>query len=233
LNPTIEVDNPNQKMLVKQSTQKVDFGFDNISNLIQSDSVNIEVMNWQKLANKNQYVSSVTWTVDTDTRFASIPIDYKFLTQLIPLGLQNHNFTKFQRIKFSIKSTNNSLFQGLAVLTVENFPTSTYAMDLFNIDTKEKTALWQFQKMYIQPNDTDEYNFYLPLNFPFRLFSNITTPENSTHFFRANYIKDYVLATINFTTIVPLSTTSTATKLVLTVSAQIEDLELAAINVTP
>lgn len=229
-NPTIEVVNPNQQMLVKSAVQVVDFSFDKIENKLQETTMNIDRMTWEKLAAKNHLINKYAWKVDIIDTWIDLDIDFDYITNLMILGKEVHNYSKFTRILFSLKPTNNPFFQGLSLLTVRNLPSKNYLEELYNVDSTQLTNAWQFPKMYIQPNDSNELNFMIPINYPFAKFANSLstgTPESA----RGEYFKNYVTCQINAKTISPLTTTGTINQLVYTLSAQIIDLELAGIEV--
>jgi len=230
LNPTIEVDNLNQKMLVKSQVQAVDFGFDDVSQHLQQDTMNIERMTWEKIASKNQLISNHKWEVGTDTVWMEIPITYDYLRKLMSLGAEVHTYTKFSRVLFSLKPTNNSLFQGLSILSFRTLPENVYLKQTFNIDDDSKAKSWQFRKMFIQPNDSNDINFFIPIIFPFSKFAN-NISSGTINAFRGEYFKNYTLGIIKIKTIVPLKTKSELLALNYTLSAQILDLQLAGIQV--
>lgn len=232
-NPTVMEVHSSQVMKVKDAVEIIDFTFDDISQIVDTKTFQLEQQDWFKLAAKNKFVSVHNWPINTISNWLNISIDRLFVDKLIPVGRTFNSFNKFTRILISIKPTSNSLMQGLSAISFLPIPRAAYLADLFNYSiSNQPERIFQVPgKKFISPNNSNELNFLIPVNFPFEFFrwdpgSLALSPAS----YQDDYISGYPFGSLHIDTVVPLTTKTPLTHLVYTVSASVVDLQTAGLN---
>jgi len=234
LNPTRIESHPTQEMLVKEPMIVVDFRTTPSESIRhESSAFSIEQLDWVKIASKNKYIETFTWTVGSTVPWMEKEFTIADILPLIPIGLKYNSYANFNTVLISIKPTNNAYFAGLSALCWDNAPSLNY-YDKYNINLTNARK-FQFQKIMISPKDSGEINFLIPLNFPFEFIKIVQTGTTYPYLGRLNamaaYMNRYVLGRVRTAVLSVLATTSTLTSLQFTMSGQVLDLQTAGLNI--
>lgn len=231
-NPTILETHPTQVMRVKPSVEIIDFTFDDISTVVDTKTFQIEQLDWLKLSQKNKFIQFYTWPIDVSTTWMTIDFNRAFIDQLMPVGQAFNSFSKFTKVLISIKPTSNSLMQGLSVISYQPVPVGNFLNVAYNYNlTANPERIFQIPgKKFVSPNNSNELNFLVPINFPFEFFRWSAGSGGTPSDFQENYIGSYQFGTLTIQNLIPLTTKSALTGLVYSVSAQVIDLQTAGLN---
>lgn len=224
--PTQLVVNPNQVMAVNPTANVTNFQWeDQLMIRYNKAQQQIQQLDWVKLANKNKFFDSFTWTIGATGNIWTKEITPRELLKLIPVGKNNNSFVDFNAVLFSLKNANNPFYAGYAVLYFDPAPTPDYYQNMIQGFTKTLANIWQFQTVPLSPKTADEVNFTIPLIYPFE--------KMRTHRFGStepypitDYLLDYPLGRLAVDVFSPLASTSPIVDLEYTLSAQILDLEI-------
>lgn len=230
--PTIPEKHYNQDMQVKPSVVITDFTQDTLEEAGFQRQFQVSQADWIKLSAKNKYLGNFDWVVSSTAGPASIEINYDYFQQLIPVGLPISSFLKMKALLLSIKPTSNSLYQGLMDVAFIANPYALFTNQYHGISYSTTLETWWIlNRVQITPNNTDEINLILPINFPFEVMKIPTaTPLNTYASKLGEYHRSYTSGTLAFRVVVPLDSTSPLTALNYTISGQIIDLETSGLR---
>lgn len=231
-NPTMIVSNPTQMLQVIPQVQVTNFQFDSVQDILEQKSFSIEQLDWVKIAKKNKTIGNFLWVTSSTIAPYNLNVNMNFVRSLIPIGKSFNNFGKYTKLLITIKPTSNSLYQGLLGFFFDPSPTSTYLQDYFGMDLSDIRIAHQFQKVWISPENTNEINMLIPINYPFEFFKLLSAGTTTSHG-RAlyDYTNNYSFGTLKTIVYSPLATTSTNNTLRFNVSAQILDLQTAGLYI--
>jgi hypothetical protein len=232
INPTTNKKYPTQDMQVASTMQIVDFSLDSVRNFMEQPKFSVEQLDWVKIARKNKTIGSFVWTTTSTVGPYTLTVNQNFVRSLITIGKTFNAFTNYSRILITIKPTSNSQYQGLLGLAWDPSPSPTFYNDFCGADLTDIAIFQQFQTAWITPDNTAEFSFIIPLNYPFEFFRLINNNNNfSASNAMYNYMNDYVFGTIRTLIYSPLRTQSTLLGLSFNVSAQILDLQTAGLQI--
>lgn len=228
INPTILDKLPNQLMLVKSPALETTFILDDVKKEQDTKTFTIPQMDYVKLSFKNRVVANVPWNLTSVNLISQIPVDLAFVQSLLPIGRDFNSFVNFNTVRFSIKPTSTANMQGLMLVGWNNSAADSLVKGRtppINI-----AYMWQLpNKFFISPNTSDEYNFDIPLNFPFNFFKwGVNSPgfSGSNH----RYMNQYRFGILYFYVVVPLATKTSLTGLNYSVSAQLVDTQISGLK---
>lgn len=235
INPTVPETHPNQQMLVKEPAIIRNFSIDPFKESQDNNYFSIPQMDWVKFSQKNKVVNIFNWTPVSPANLYRLTVDFSFVDSLIPVGKDFNSFYNFNSVTFSIKPTSNAFVQGLACLTWIPAPTAGASGDfreVWGYDYYTTTKLWQIpRKFFISPNNTDEYNFTVPVTLPFNFFKwggELSSVSGALQ----EYLREYTFGTVSIDVVVPFSTKTDITNIPFVVSAQLTDLQTSGIKFT-
>lgn len=233
INPTVPEIHPNQQMLVKEPAIVRNFTIDDIKASQDNNYFSIPQMDWIKFSQKNKVLAIFNWTAVTPSNLYRLNVDFSLVNSLIPVGQVFNSYYNFNTVTFSIKPTANAFVQGLACVTWIPAPTSIPAgdfRDVWGYDYYTTTKLWQIpRKFFISPNNTDEYNFTVPVTLPFNFFK-WGGEGSSVSGGLQSYFNEYSFGTISIDIVVPFSTKTDIVSIPFVVSAQLTDLQTSGIK---
>lgn len=232
INSTLVTKLPTQLLSHLQISQSMAMTHENI-HMVNEEPFKVKDTDWIRLADKSKYFATTTWNVadPVGTTFFTQAINFNFISNFIPIGLTFNNFAKVKGIKINLKPTINTLAQGLAVLYYSPAPSANYFLNTFGISTTGPQALWQYKKLYLSPDNTDELEIFIPVLIPFEFFK-LNPGTDTLQIAFANYLASYLFGTLRATVVTPLATKSPLqTKLTYAVRATIVGLEIAGLDV--
>jgi hypothetical protein len=221
INPTQQVNLPNQKMLVKDTAVDQTFTIDDIRRKIDNNTFLIPQMDYVKLTQKNRVIKNITWRLAGGSFIIdSLPLTFNAIRPLFPVGLDFNTFINFDKIQFSLKPTTNAYVQGLMCVAFLPEGGNT-TVDGVNV-TNNAHHVWQIpKKFFVSPNASNEYNFQIPINFPFNFFHQGDTTAGTTSGALSTYMSNYRFGTLFFFEIVHLTTKTAITSFNYSLSAQL------------
>lgn len=233
VNPTHLETHFNQQMLVKDTVMIHNFVYDSLEDRGIKKMMSVPQADWIKITEKNKYIGQFDWVVGDTAPQPSIDIDFNYIRPLIPVGLEINSFSKLNSILISIKPTNNALYQGLYALGFAPVPHSTFVNNTYGVSvTGTNEAFFQLDTVFISPNNTDEINMIIPINFPFEWFRNRRNPLGQTYSdYLELYSNSYIFGTIFKKIIFPLESTSPGLSFTFTISGQLIGLETAGLRI--
>lgn len=229
INPTIVETHPNQQMLVKAPAVVRNFCIDDVKMSVDNNFFNIPQMDWLKFSQKNKLVGSFVWNASSASNLFRQDINTVFVDQLLPVGKAFNSFYNFNSVTFSIKPTANAFVQGLAVVTFLNSPVDDLSA-VWGVDMYATRRIWQIpQKFFISPNNTDEYNFSVPINIPYNFLkwggagSDVASALHT-------FTEDYLFGVLSVDIIVPFLTKTDIVNIPYVISAQLTDISTSGIK---
>lgn len=223
-NTTIQVENPNQIMVVKPTVQITNFSYDGSDRISVPRPFSLNQLDWIQIAAKNKYFDSFDWNVGDVGIIRRITITPQFIrTNLIPLGTNFNTWFDYKNVLMSIKSAANPYYAGLLMVSF----LSSWNVDPTNVKSAKVLSirdLFQVPHVFISPKTSGEVNFLVPLNYPFEAFRNKPQGFGSAQTELELFMDNYVFGHIIISVLSPLATTSSKMKLTYTFSGQVLDL---------
>lgn len=228
INPTVIEEHPNQQMLVKEIALIRNFCIDDVKMSQDNNYFSIPQMDWLKFSQKNKIVGNFSWTAGS-SNLIRINVGSGLVDSLLPVGKDFNSYYNFNSITFSIKPTANAFVQGLAAVTWLN-EADPLNMNVWGFQVYTTRKLWQIpRKFFISPNNTDEYNFTVPLNMPFNFLKWGGLGSNVAGAL-ATYMLNYFYGTLSIDVIVPFATKTDITSIPYVITAQLTDIQTSGIK---
>lgn len=215
-NPTITQYAPKQQQQQMQPFV-TDFGI-GIGSQTDSLTLNCNQMDWIKISQKNKYLKTVSWLIDSSVAWFSQEIDLTLILSLSQVGKDYQVYFSFDRLLISIQPTHQAFFQGNTKIAYDPSPSNTYYTTVLGAGF-DQAAFYQFQTVDFSPKSTQAYNFLLPMLAPFAYLSNSRNPSFNSA--TENYLNNYNMGRLLSSVFSQLTTKGVNTSIQYNVSAQI------------
>lgn len=227
--PTVELDLPNQVMQNKTTRLVKIFDYEGLSIIRDPQQfLNMDQMDWVKLASKNRYYTTISWLSSSIDNFATITFSPRVLENFLPVSRDFNSLYDFSHILITIKPTVNAFYQGLMMVSWDPWP-SILSSGLGFLTFKEWNArtAYQLNNLMISPKNSEEIVLVIPINYPFEVFKYLFHIGDQTAGQAAltNYLADYIFGSLRFTVVSPLETNSPDLLLDYSVSIQFLNLK--------
>lgn len=209
ISPTEIVTKPLQQLEVKPAAQAKNFGLPTDTLIRPNSGVKVKRLDLFEIPMKDRLLSLNEWrTSDTGVIWTQ-EINVEFLNSKLTLTNQNFNLWDLKSLTFSIKTNINAFYQGLLWLVYEPSPFANWMKVVYGYDI-HNSEISQLERMEIRPDTDGEYNFTIPMVFPFDFAPNtdsLATLPNTRRMF-IDYARNYNFGRFYAKVIVPLETSS-------------------------
>jgi hypothetical protein len=190
-------------------------------------------LDWVKLAQKNKYLGTYRWTTTSNAEWMNFVLSLSTVERLIPIGKDFNSFMNFSHLMFSLKPTTNAMMAGLTKIFFDNSPRDDFLNLTYGIDFSNNTNLHRIYQYpgeaYISPNNSNEINFLIPLNFPFLKFKWGAVVAGNSDAAMSRYHREYVFGILKTAVISQLVTKTSLTEITYTLSGQFLDLSTSGV----
>jgi len=227
-NPLFNTTKTTRKPKQQQETKPpivTDFG---IGIEAQSNSLNLNCnqMDWIKVSEKNKYLKSVSWNIDSTTQWFTQEIDVPLILSLAQIGRQYQAYFSFDRVKISIQPTHQAFFQGNTKIAYDPSPAADYYDLILGVPDSD-AAFYQLQTVDFSPKTIQSYDFLCPMLAPFAFLATLGNGINAP---TENYLNSYKMGRLVSRVYSSLTTKGTNTSIQYHVSGELLGLKTEAMK---